>query len=153
MKKLASKLLILAAIAGLAVAYSHFDLGQYFTFEFLKSQQADLQAYYKAHQARTIGLFFLIYVAVTSLSLPGAAIMTLAAGAIFGLGLGTLIVSFASTIGATLAFLAARFILRDYVQNKFGDKLTSINQGVEKDGAFYLFTLRLIPAFPFFMIN
>jgi dihydrolipoamide dehydrogenase len=95
----------------------------------------------------------LVYISVTALSLPGALVMTLAGGAIFGLLEGTIIISFASTIGATLAFLASRFILRDSVQSKFGEKLKAINRGIEKDGAFYLFTLRLIPVFPFFVIN
>jgi uncharacterized membrane protein YdjX (TVP38/TMEM64 family) len=94
-----------------------------------------------------------IYILVTSLSLPGAAIMTLAAGALFGLVVGTIVVSFASTIGATLACFVSRFILRDWIQSKFGDKLRTINEGVEKEGSFYLFTLRLIPIFPFWLIN
>ena len=97
--------------------------------------------------------FFILYVAVTGLSIPGAAIMTLIAGALFGVLVGTIIVSFASTIGATLAFLSARFVLRDWVQGKFGERLRAIDEGLEKDGAFYLFTLRLIPVFPFFVIN
>jgi dihydrolipoamide dehydrogenase len=102
---------------------------------------------------QTALVFFVVYVAVTALSLPGAALMTLVAGAIFGLLWGTVIVSFASSIGATLAFLASRFLFRDAIQRRFGDKLRAINQGIEKEGAFYLFTLRLVPAFPFFVIN
>ena len=94
-----------------------------------------------------------IYIAVTALSLPGAAVLTLAGGALFGLGVGTVAVSFASTIGATLACLVSRFLLREWVQNKFGDKLMTINNGIEKEGAFYLFSLRLVPIFPFFVIN
>ena len=119
----------------------------------MKSQQENFQQYYKENTSLTIATYFIIYVVVTAMSLPGAAIMTLAGGAIFGVVTGTIIVSFASSLGATLAFLAARFFLRDYVQNKFGDKIKTLNQGIEKEGAFYLFTLRLIPAFPFFMIN
>jgi uncharacterized membrane protein YdjX (TVP38/TMEM64 family) len=95
----------------------------------------------------------LMYILVTSLSLPGAAVMTLAGGALFGLLTGTVVVSFASTIGATLACFVSRFILRDWVQGKFGDKLKTVNEGIEKEGAFYLFTLRLIPVFPFWLIN
>lgn len=129
------------------------DLGQYLTLEYVKSQQAAIDHYRQAHPLITVLVFFFIYVAVTGLSLPGAALMTLVAGAIFGLGLGTLIVSFASTIGATLAFLVSRWLLRDMVQQRFGDKLKAANRGIEKDGAFYLFTLRLVPAFPFFVIN
>ena len=108
---------------------------------------------YRTNPLQTMAAFFLVYVAATGLSLPGATILTLAAGAIFGLLWGTVIVSFASSIGATLAFLASRYLLRDSIQAKFGDKLKAINAGIEKDGAFYLFTLRLVPAFPFFVIN
>ena len=130
-----------------------FDLSQYFTLEYLQSEKENLASFYQEERFATISSFLFLYVAVTGLSLPGAAIMTLAAGLIFGLVEGTIIVSFASTIGATLAFLVSRFILRDSVQQKFGGKLAAINEGVEKEGAFYLFTLRLIPVFPFFMIN
>ncbi len=148
-----SKLLVLAILIALIAAFFAFDLGRYFSLEFFKSQQAAIQAFYQANPAQTIGLFFAIYVAVAALSLPGAALMTLIAGALFGLATGTLIVSFASSIGATLAFLASRFLLKDSVQAKFGDKLAALNKGIEKEGGFYLFTLRLVPAFPFFVIN
>ncbi len=148
-----SKLLILAVIAALVAAFFIFDLKQYFSLEYFKSQQAAIDAFYRANPLRTAVLFFIAYVAVTGLSLPGATIMTLAAGAIFGLLWGTVIVSFASSLGATLAFLTSRFVLRDAIQAKFGDKLAAINAGIEKDGPFYLFTLRLVPAFPFFVIN
>jgi pyruvate/2-oxoglutarate dehydrogenase complex dihydrolipoamide dehydrogenase (E3) component/uncharacterized membrane protein YdjX (TVP38/TMEM64 family) len=147
------RLLLLAAMAALVAAFFAFDLGRYFSLEFLKSQQAAIDGYYQSHPLRTLLIYFLIYVAVTALSLPGAAIMTLAGGAIFGLLVGTLVVSFASSIGATLAFLASRFLLREWVQAKFGDKLKAINEGVAKEGGFYLFTLRLVPLFPFFVIN
>ena len=147
------KLLLIAALVLLVGAFFAFDLGRYLSLDFFKSQQAAIEAYRTAQPALTAGFFFAIYVAVTGLSLPGAAIMTLVAGAIFGLWWGTLIVSFASTIGATLAFLASRFVLRDWVQGKFGERLKTINAGVEKEGGFYLFTLRLVPIFPFFVIN
>ncbi|MFZ1828314.1 MAG: FAD-dependent oxidoreductase [Candidatus Competibacteraceae bacterium] len=147
------KLLLLLALAVLIGAFFVFDLGRFFSLDYVKSQQAAIDAYRAAQPALTAGIFFAIYVAVTGLSLPGAAIMTLAAGAIFGLLWGTVIVSFASTLGATLAFLAARFVLRDWVQGRFGDKLKAIDAGMEKEGGFYLFTLRLIPIFPFFVIN
>ncbi|MEA2080643.1 MAG: FAD-dependent oxidoreductase [Pseudomonadota bacterium] len=143
-------IIILAAATGIFLS---FDLGQYLTLEYFKSQQAAIDNYRQAHLLATALGFFVIYVAVTGLSLPGAALMTLAAGAIFGLGWGTLIVSFASTIGATTAFLFSRWLLRDVVQRRFGDKLKAANRGIEKDGAFYLFTLRLVPVFPFFVIN
>ena len=145
-------LLVAAVLVGFAVFFA-FDLGHYFTLDFFKSQQAAIDAYVSANPLQSGLLFFLIYIAVTALSLPGAAIMTLIAGATFGLLWGTLIVSFASSIGATLAFLVSRYLLGDAIQAKFGDKLKAINSGVEKDGAFYLFTLRLVPAFPFFVIN
>jgi len=148
-----SRWLLLVAIAALLVAFFAFDLGRYFSIDAFKSQQAAIDAYFRAHPFQTAAIYFALYVAVTALSLPGAAIMTLAGGAVFGLLWGTVIVSFASTIGATLAFLASRFLLRDAVQTKFGDKLAAINRGVENEGAFYLFTLRLVPVFPFFIIN
>jgi pyruvate/2-oxoglutarate dehydrogenase complex dihydrolipoamide dehydrogenase (E3) component/uncharacterized membrane protein YdjX (TVP38/TMEM64 family) len=148
-----NKMLILAVVLTGIAAFFVFDLGRYFTLDFFKSQQTAIDTYVSANPMQAGLVFFLIYIAVTGLSLPGAAIMTLVAGAVFGLLWGTLIVSFASSIGATLAFLVSRFLLRDSIQSRFGDKLRAINTGVEKDGAFYLFTLRLVPAFPFFVIN
>jgi len=151
MKK--SKILVFALIAAGIAAFFVFDLKQYFTLDYFQTQRAVIDAEVQARPLRAALLFFSAYVAVTGLSLPGAAIMTLVAGAVFGLLWGTLIVSFASTLGATLAFLASRFLLRDWVQEKFGDKLKPINEGVAREGAFYLFALRLVPAFPFFAIN
>jgi pyruvate/2-oxoglutarate dehydrogenase complex dihydrolipoamide dehydrogenase (E3) component/uncharacterized membrane protein YdjX (TVP38/TMEM64 family) len=147
------KLLILAAIAAAIGAFFALGLGKYLSLDYLKQSKASFEALYAANPLQIIGAYLGIYVAVTALSLPGAAIMTLAAGAIFGFGTGLLIVSFASSIGATLAFLAARHVLGDSVQQKFGARMAEINKGVEKDGAFYLFTLRLIPLVPFFVIN
>ncbi|MDX1609128.1 MAG: FAD-dependent oxidoreductase [Halofilum sp. (in: g-proteobacteria)] len=149
----ASKILILLVIAGLIGAYFAFDLGQYLNLAYFKSQQAAIDEFFQANPWLTVGIYAAIYIVVTALSLPGAAVMTLVGGAIFGLLLGTIIVSFASTIGATLAFLVARFLLRDMVQRRFGDSLRSVNAGVRRDGALYLFMLRLVPAFPFFVIN
>ncbi|MEY3833269.1 MAG: hypothetical protein RLZZ130_747 [Pseudomonadota bacterium] len=149
MKKAVLALVLIGAIA----AYFIFDLGQYLSLENFKASQADIVAAKDANPALYIAGFFLLYVAVTGLSIPGAAIMTLVAGALFGVVLGTLIVSFASTMGATLAFLSSRYVLRDWVQGKFGERLRAVDDGLEKDGAFYLFTLRLIPVFPFFVIN
>jgi len=126
---------------------------RYLSFDYLKAQQAAILDYYATHAWQTVLGFFLVYVAVTGLSLPGAALMTLVAGAVFGLLWGTVIVSFASSIGATLAFLASRFVLRDWVRQRFGHALRAVYQGIEREGAFYLFTLRLIPAVPFFVIN
>ncbi|MBL8523541.1 MAG: VTT domain-containing protein, partial [Betaproteobacteria bacterium] len=151
MKK--SKIILVVVIAALVAAGFYFDLGQYLKLEFFKSQQAALEAYYQANPVQTIAAFVAFYIAAIALSFPGATLLTLLAGAIFGLIGGTIIVSFASSIGATLAFLVSRFVLRDSIQAKFGDKLAAINAGVEKEGGFYLFTLRLVPAFPFFLIN
>ncbi|MGH8630832.1 MAG: FAD-dependent oxidoreductase [Burkholderiales bacterium] len=145
--------LLLATVAALVAAFFLLPVERYLSLEFLKAQQATLAAYFDERPAQTAALFFVAYVAVTGLSLPGAAILTLAAGAVFGLLWGTVIVSFASTLGATVAFLASRFLLRDTVQARFGEKLRAVNAGIAKDGAFYLFTLRLVPAFPFFVIN
>ena len=151
MKK--SKLLVFIVIAAAIAAFFIFDLKQYFSLDYFKSQRAVIDATVAAKPLQAGLIFFAIYVVVTGLSLPGAAIMTLVGGAVFGLLWGTVLVSFASSLGATLAFLASRFLLRDWVQGKFGDKLKPINDGVAKEGAFYLFALRLVPAFPFFMVN
>jgi len=148
-----NKLVLVVVVIAAIVAYFAFDLGRFFSLAYLKASQAEFAGLYEAHPATVIGVFFAVYVAVTALSFPGAAIMTLAAGAIFGLLAGTVIVSFASSIGATLAFLAARFVLRDSVQARFGARLAEIDKGVQKEGAFYLFTLRLVPLVPFFVIN
>ncbi len=148
-----SKLLVLAVIAAAITAFFVFDLKQYVSLDYFQAQRAAIEAQVQAYPLRTALLFFGVYVAVTGLSLPGAAIMTLIAGALFGLLWGTAIVSFASTLGATLAFLASRFLLRDWVQQRFGDRLRPINEGIAREGAFYLFALRLVPAFPFFVIN
>lgn len=144
------KLAIIAVLAALVAAYFIFDLGQYLTIEGIKMQVA---AYQQANAALVVAGFFAIYVIVTAASFPGAAVLTLAAGALFGVIEGTIIVSFASTIGATLAFLSSRYVLRDSIEARFGERLKAINAGLEKDGAFYLFSLRLIPAVPFFVVN
>ena len=145
--------LLILFIAAFIGAFFAFDLQQALTLEGLKGGLEQAQAQLATEPLLVAGYFFIIYIIVTSLSLPGAAIMSLAAGALFGLLWGTLIVSFASSIGATLAFLVSRFILRDAVQSRFAERLRTINEGVEKNGAFYLFTLRLVPIFPFFLIN
>jgi pyruvate/2-oxoglutarate dehydrogenase complex dihydrolipoamide dehydrogenase (E3) component/uncharacterized membrane protein YdjX (TVP38/TMEM64 family) len=147
------KIVILALLVALIVAFFAFDLGRFLSLEYIKSRQAEFTALAADKPLAVGGAFFAIYVAVCALSLPGAAIMTLAAGAIFGLATGTLIVSFASAIGATLALLTSRYILRDSVQSKFGARLADLDKGIEREGAFYLFTLRLVPIFPFFIIN
>jgi uncharacterized membrane protein YdjX (TVP38/TMEM64 family) len=149
MKRLAVAALLIALVA----AYFVFDLGQYLQLEYVKSQQAAIAAFERTHPLEAAATFFAIYVAVTALSVPGAAILTIAGGAVFGLVRGTLIVSFASSLGATLAFLASRFLFRDAIQARFGERLRAVDAGVAKDGAFYLFTLRLVPVVPFFVVN
>ena len=147
------KILILAIVAGLIVVYFVFDLGQYLDLDYFKQQQERIMAYRESFPIRTAAIFFIAYILVTGLSLPGAAIATLVGGAIFGLLWGIVLVSFASVIGASCAFLVSRHILRDTIQNRYGDRLRTINEGCEKDGAVYLFTLRMVPLFPFFLIN
>jgi pyruvate/2-oxoglutarate dehydrogenase complex dihydrolipoamide dehydrogenase (E3) component/uncharacterized membrane protein YdjX (TVP38/TMEM64 family) len=147
------KLVIIAALAALIASYFIFDLGQILTVQGIKGYVEQARGFYADNPLLVIAGFFAIYVAVTAASLPGAAILTLAAGGLFGLWTGLIIVSFASTLGAVLAFLSARYVLRDTMEARFGERLKSINAGLERDGAFYLFTLRMIPAVPFFVIN
>lgn len=153
MKRLTFRILIVLMIAACVLAFMTLNLGQHLTIETLKAQQEALKVYYNGHLVLMIGGYFFIYIVSTALSLPGAAILTLAGGAIFGFWPGTLIVSFASSIGATIAFIVSRFLLRDWLQNRFREKLTTINEGIRKEGSFYLFALRLVPAFPFFLVN
>lgn len=147
------KIILIGTIVVLIISFFVFDLDRFLTLEALKQGQSEFGQLRSESPWLVTSVFFLIYIAVTALSLPGAAVMTLAAGALFGLFTGLILVSFASTIGATLAFLVSRYLLHDAVQSRFGDKLKAINQGIERDGAFYLFTLRLVPVFPFFLIN
>ena len=147
------KIVLLGFIVGFLWAFSHYDLSHYLTLEYMKGQQAQFSAFYKENTLLTIGAYSAVYIVATALSLPGAILLTLLGGALFGLMTGTIIVSFASTIGATIAFLVSRLLLRDWVQDKFGSYLKLFNEGIEKDGVYYLFTLRLIPAIPFFVIN
>lgn len=149
----AGRVLLLAAVAAAIAAYFAVDAGRFLSLDFVRSQQAALAGYVAASPVTAGTAFMGIYVAVTALSIPGAAVLTLAGGALFGLGWGLVLVSFASSIGATLAFLASRFILREAVQARFGTALAAINRGIDREGAFYLFTLRLVPVFPFFVIN
>ncbi len=149
----APRILILLVIAIAIAAFFYFNGQQILTLEMLKSHYASIANFRDNHATLAIAVYGLIYIAVTGLSLPGAAILTLAGGAIFGLFWGTVIVSFTSTIGATLAFLAARFLFKDSIQARFGDRLQAINDGIAREGAFYLFSLRLVPLFPFFVIN
>lgn len=147
-KKLIFGLILVATILLLGA-----NFGQYLTLENAKAQQEALNSLIEANIVYAATVYFLAYVAITAFSIPGAAVVTLLGAALFGFWFSLLLVSFASTIGATLAFLSSRYLLRDWVQSRFGEKLVAINQGVKKDGAFYLFSLRLIPVFPFFLIN
>jgi uncharacterized membrane protein YdjX (TVP38/TMEM64 family) len=152
-RKNIERALLACIIAGLVAAFFALDLGRFLSLEHIKQSQERFDAFYTDNRALVICSYMALYIAVTALSLPGAVPLTLGAGALFGLVTGTIVVSFASTIGATLACAASRFVLRDWVQRRFGSRLETVNQGVEREGKFYLFTLRLIPVFPFFMIN
>jgi pyruvate/2-oxoglutarate dehydrogenase complex dihydrolipoamide dehydrogenase (E3) component/uncharacterized membrane protein YdjX (TVP38/TMEM64 family) len=147
------RLVLIALLIAAVLAYYSFDLGRYLSLDYFKSQQAAIETWRAAQPMKAALVYFLAYVVITSLSLPGAAVMTLAGGAVFGLLWGTVLVSFASTLGATLAFLVSRFLLRDWVQGQFGDRLRAINAGIAREGGFYLLALRLVPVFPFFVIN
>jgi uncharacterized membrane protein YdjX (TVP38/TMEM64 family) len=143
-----ASLLVLAVVGFFALG-----LPRYFSWDFIRGNLDAWQARVQENLLLALAVYLLVYVAVTALSLPSAALLSLVGGALFGRWLGTAVVSLAATLGATLAFLSARYLLRDWVQRKFGDRLSPINQGIEKDGAYYLFTLRLIPVVPFFLIN
>jgi len=147
------RIFLILLILILAASFFYFDLNQLLTLDGLKGSMAQFNEYKAQSPLLIIGGFFLLYVVVTALSLPGAAILTLAAGALFGLVQGLLVASFASSIGATIAFLASRYLLRDTIKQRFPERLAAIDAGVEKEGGFYLFTLRLVPIFPFFLIN
>ncbi|EJL7829700.1 TVP38/TMEM64 family protein [Vibrio vulnificus] len=147
-KKLVFGILLIATIILLAVNFS-----QYLTLDNAKAQQLALNSFIEENFLFASISYFVIYVGLTAFSVPGATVVTLLGAALFGFWYSLLLVSFASTIGATIAFLSSRYLLKEWVQQRFGDKLNSMNQGIEKDGAFYLFSLRLIPVFPFFLIN
>ena len=147
------KILFFLVILILIGLFFVFDLHHYLTLGELKARQEAFSQYYNEHQLLSLAVYFILYVVVTALSLPGAAVMSLAGAALFGFWPALVVVSFASSIGATLAFLISRFLLRDWVQGRFGERLNVINQGIAREGAFYLFSLRLVPIFPFFVIN
>lgn len=151
--KAIQKIALVLALSVLVGAFFLFDLGQYLSLDYIKDSQQRFQALYTEKTATVIAVYMVVYILAASLSLPGAAIMTLAGGALFGLLVGTVVASLASTIGATLACFVSRLVLQDWVQRRFGQRLVAINQGIEKEGAFYLFTLRLVPIFPFWVIN
>ncbi|MEE9911556.1 MAG: TVP38/TMEM64 family protein [Deltaproteobacteria bacterium] len=147
------KIVLFVVLACLVAAFFLLDLNRYFTLDYIKQSRDSFAAFYAQNRILTIAVYMLLYIAVTALSLPGATVMTLIGGALFGFATGLVAVSFASTIGAALACFVSRYLLRSWVEQKFGDKLAAIHAGLEKEGAFYLFTLRLIPLFPFFVIN
>jgi len=149
----AAKALLALGIAGLAAAFFLSDLHEHLSLTSLQARQEAFQAYYAAQPLTAAAAYLAAYVLLAALSLPGSVVMSLAGGALFGLWTGLLLASFASSVGATLAFLAARFLLREHVQSRFGDRLAGISQGLEQDGAFYLLSLRLVPVIPFFIIN
>ncbi|ARV72165.1 TVP38/TMEM64 family protein [Vibrio campbellii] len=148
-----NKKMILGLILVATILFLGVNFGQYLTLENAKAQQEALNSFIDQNFIYAAATYFFAYIAITAFSIPGAAVVTLLGAALFGFWTSLLLVSFASTIGATIAFLSSRYLLREWVQSKFGSKLSAINQGVEKDGAFYLFSLRLIPVFPFFLIN
>ncbi|MGR5277512.1 TVP38/TMEM64 family protein [Vibrio rotiferianus] len=148
-----NKKLILGLILLATIIFLGLNFGQYLTLENAKAQQEALNAFISQNFVFAAATYFFAYIAITAFSIPGAAVVTLLGAALFGFWTSLLLVSFASTIGATIAFLSSRYLLREWVQGKFGNKLGAINEGVEKDGSFYLFSLRLIPVFPFFLIN
>ncbi len=152
-KRVGIRLILFILVLSMVALFFMAGLDRYFSIHYLKNTLGDFKIYYGQHKALTMASYMAIYILVTALSLPGAVIMSLAGGAVFGLFYGTLLVSFASTIGATLAFVFSRYLFRDWVREKFGAKISVINQGIEKEGGFYLFALRLVPAFPFFLIN
>jgi uncharacterized membrane protein YdjX (TVP38/TMEM64 family) len=147
------KLILIGVVALSVAAFFLLDLGEYASLEYLRSVHTDTVAYVTDHPLQSSAAYFAIYVLVTGLSLPGAAVMTIAGGAVFGLIWGLVLVSFASTIGASMAMLISRTLLRDWVQGRFADQLAAVNEGIARDGEFYLFGLRMVPLFPFFVIN
>ena len=148
-----TRFIVVGLIVAAVLSYITLDLGQYLTLEYAQSQLSSIQDYKNKNFVQTSFLYFTGYVIATSLSIPGAIIITLLGGAIFGVFWGTLLVSFASSIGATLAFLVSRVLLRDWVQRKFGDYLVPLNKGIEKDGSFYLFSIRMVPLFSSIIVH
>lgn len=149
----ARKIILICALLGaFVVIYTQLPSGSV-TLENLQARHQALLLYCQQAPRQSAALYFILYVLVTTLSLPGAALLTLLGGALFGLWPGILLVSFASTLGATLAMLVSRYLLRDWVQHRFAGQMRTVNDGVARDGAFYLFALRLMPLFPFFVVN
>ena len=148
-----AKILVALFLVLMIILFVVFDLDRFLTLSYIKASRENFQQLAATHPLAVISSYMMVYILVTTLSLPGAAVLTLLGGALFGFWIGTLAVSFASTIGATLACFVSRFLLRDWVQKKLGDRIITVNEGIEREGPFYLFTLRLIPVFPFWAIN
>jgi uncharacterized membrane protein YdjX (TVP38/TMEM64 family) len=148
-----TRIALLVLIACLIVAFWVFNLDRYLTLAHAKASMESLKAFHEGHPALVVAGYFALYVVFAALSLPGAVVLTVAGGSLLGLAAGTIVVSFASSLGATIACLVSRYILRTWVQNKLGRRIDRLNDGIKKEGAFYLFSLRLIPVFPFWMIN
>ena len=148
-----TKIAVVLVLVGMIILFFVFDLDRFLTLSFIKESQDTFQQLATKHPLSVIASYMMVYILVTSLSLPGATVLTLLGGALFGFWIGTLAVSFASALGATLACFVSRFLLRDWVQKKLGHKITTVNEGMQREGTFYLFTLRLIPIFPFWAIN
>jgi len=148
-----TKIIIAVIFVALIAAFFIFDLGQYFSLDYLKEQKDALNQFYNDNPFLMLAIFLLIYIAVAALALPAATLLTVAGGALFGFWTGLIVVSFASSIGATIAFLLTRYLFHDAIQAKFGDRLKAINDGIEREGAFYVFGLRLVPLFPFVVVN
>ncbi|WP_432736269.1 TVP38/TMEM64 family protein [Maridesulfovibrio sp. FT414] len=148
-----NKILLLGLLVSIIVMFFAFDLDRFFTLEYLKNSRQEFQLFYAQNPFLSVFAFFLLYVLVVGVNLPGAAVLGLAGGALFGFTVGVIAISFASTIGATLACFFSRYLFRDYVQRKFGDRLEKVNRGIAEEGGFYLFSMRLIPAIPFVVIN
>lgn len=147
------KIILAVVVIALIAAFFAFDLQQYFSLEYLKQQQGALNDLYSDKPLLVAGAYFIVYVVFAALALPAALILTLAGGAIFGFWTGFILVSFASSIGATIAFILTRYLFHDSIEAKFGDRLKAMNTGIEKEGAFYVFGMRLVPLFPFVMVN
>ena len=150
---LKTKIFLLFLIFLSFALFFHFDLDQYLNLDFFISKKQDIDSFYKSSPVFFVLAFFVFYVFCATFSIPGAALLTLVSGFFFNFFIGSLVVSLGSTIGGTFAFLISRFLLKDFIQKKFHSRLQTINKGFEKDGAFYLFSLRLIPIFPFFFVN
>jgi len=153
MQGISAKLVAASLLALAATAYVALDIGQYLDLARVKQSHADFALYYAAHPLRTIAVYFSVYVLITALSIPGASVVTLAGGALFGLWIGIAVVWAASSIGATLAFWSSRYLLRDWLRKHFHRQFLAVDQGMARDGLFFLFGMRLLPMFPFFLIN